>query len=393
MWKGWTQKQDDIIKREYADKGLKILAAEMGVETRRLRYRAKRLGVATRKTRAEFTAKAEASLEVIKERYEIDGPTKLAAKLGLSTYVVNARAVALGLTVHNRFTHRSHTVALENAMAARYEKEGPENLAKEFGVGKGTIYAKAAAMGLRSNIGNKRCARDRIKECKTCNVYYFNEWSDDMAYILGFIFADGWVYKDGSTVAVGIAEKDRAVVDFMKDRLEATANISIIKPRKDRLSKSRQNVARLSVGSRTMVKSLMSLGVNHNKTYRDDPFPEMPIECLPHFIRGYFDGDGCASYSPSKQYCSVGFVGTPLFLEGLRSFLIKHAKMSYRKMLIKESSKDSQWATLVWGAVKDVIRFYSYIYPTGEEFCLDRKKTVMDNYFARRIEKYGDIEE
>ena len=37
----------------------------------------------------------------------------------------------------------------------------------------------------------------------------------------------------------------------------------------------------------------MNLGFGYNKTYAELHIPNIPRELIRHFVRGYFDGDGC----------------------------------------------------------------------------------------------------
>ena len=38
-----------------------------------------------------------------------------------------------------------------------------------------------------------------------------------------------------------------------------------------------------------------------------------------HFIRGYFDGDGCVSYNGKRNYIRINFKGTYEFLDNLKT--------------------------------------------------------------------------
>jgi hypothetical protein len=123
----------------------------------------------------------------------------------------------------------------------------------------------------------------------------------------------------------------------------------------------------------------MELGLKPRKTYRDDPFPSMPDEMVPHFIRGYFDGDG-SSCITNEGYLRVSLIGTINFIHGMRKKLVELAGMQFRQTHITYG-KTASWAKVVWGAVADCKKFYDFIYPAGYSYCLARKKAVFDNYF------------
>src|SRR5690606_36171752 len=56
-----------------------------------------------------------------------------------------------------------------------------------------------------------------------------------------------------------------------------------------------KTIAFFRVSSKRMFKDLEKLGCGQKKTGYET-FPDIPTELRRHFIRGYFDGDGCISY-------------------------------------------------------------------------------------------------
>ena len=98
---------------------------------------------------------------------------------------------------------------------------------------------------------------------------------------------------------------------------------------------------------------------------------------MSHFIRGFFDGDGCATYCDSNGYkkYNINFVCTKEFSEGLRKELEKVTdqrvqNVDSRKVniILKTIGISSQLG------IKD---FYNYIYKDAEIF-LARKKDKIE---------------
>jgi hypothetical protein len=110
---------------------------------------------------------------------------------------------------------------------------------------------------------------------------YFDKWSNNMAYCLGFIASDGHVWKDRPYFTIGINKKDISVLNFIKDCISPTSKIRISK-----------NKCQLCVYSKQIYKRLNYLGINHNKTFNLQLPKNIPNKYISHFMRGFFDGDG-----------------------------------------------------------------------------------------------------
>jgi hypothetical protein len=149
------------------------------------------------------------------------------------------------------------------------------------------------------------------------NHFYFDVWSDEMAYILGFLAADGNIRK-GHYVRIGLALKDEDHLTKIRNVLAPTKHITYTN------DEYGHKAAHLCIGSQYMCKRLKTLGIEERKSL-SLAFPNIPEQYLSHFIRGYFDGDGCisrfhpADYVKGVNRYSVIIVGTSAFLSGMAS--------------------------------------------------------------------------
>ena len=66
-----------------------------------------------------------------------------------------------------------------------------------------------------------------------------------------------------------------------------------------------------------IIDDLVKLNIVQCKTLTLKYFEEMPEHLHAHFIRGYFDGDGCVM--PSTQGGRISFLGNKHFLESIRA--------------------------------------------------------------------------
>ena len=139
---------------------------------------------------------------------------------------------------------------------------------------------------------------------KDMNLDFFKTWNKDMAYILGFIMADGCIrHKDycnteGYSICINLQLKDREILDFIKNTIKVSSNVYIRKwVGSDGIYREQ---GQLIITSKEIVKDIMALGVIPRKTGKET-FPDMPNIFERDFIRGYFDGDGCIMLSKYKK--------------------------------------------------------------------------------------------
>jgi DNA-binding transcriptional regulator WhiA len=131
---------------------------------------------------------------------------------------------------------------------------------------------------------------------KTYEKYDINEsifevLDEKSSYILGVIFSDGNIEKNNSRLC--ISSKD---IDWL-------TNISYIFGNPP-IKKRKNNIGEwyvLSINRKKIVKDLMKYGITENKSL-NMKFPDLDVDNLRHFIRGYFDGDGSIRFDKKRGY-------------------------------------------------------------------------------------------
>ena len=146
----------------------------------------------------------------------------------------------------------------------------------------------------------------------------------------------------------------------------------------------------LEYSSPKVFNDLCNLGCIPNKTFKLK-FPKIRKDLIPHFVRGYFDGDGSVFIKKSKRIkngekieeynytLGISFSGTHDFLEEIRI----RANMP-EKTLYKDNRKSSDcWELKVYYA-KRCYELYKYLYNNCGDLFLPRKKEIFDNFFKDR---------
>lgn len=107
-------------------------------------------------------------------------------------------------------------------------------------------------------------------------------------------------------------------------------------------------------------------------------FPNIPDEFIPDFIRGFFDGDGCAYKSTTTSnkikydYIFVSFTsGSDSFIEKLKNILKNN---NIKSTIVNDSRNNHNAKYLKIYSKESVKNFYNYIYYNDDVVCLNRKK-------------------
>jgi len=133
----------------------------------------------------------------------------------------------------------------------------------------------------------------------------------------------------------------------------------------------------LSCCQKDIRDSLVRVDVLPNKTREDSVgvFDFIPEDIIHHFVRGYFDGDGCITYSDTKggkrNYC-VSIAGSKNFLKELKKIIIDKVGVS--------NTKDFKFFgcdVIRWSGREQVNLIARWMYGDAEVY-LERKKEVFN---------------
>lgn len=137
---------------------------------------------------------------------------------------------------------------------------------------------------------------------KTNHEYFHDIDSEYKAYILGLIYADGTIYQPKGNrqlvLRISLQEEDKYILEkFAKD---VTNNKVIIYHPPSVKENNWKRKATVTVVSNILCSKLIEYGCNINKSRVGMNFPELKTIFIPHFIRGFLDGDGSIIIHKSK---------------------------------------------------------------------------------------------
>jgi hypothetical protein len=146
---------------------------------------------------------------------------------------------------------------------------------------------------------------------------FFKTWSPNMAYVLGYWFADGNMYfqKGAGGYFVSIGSKDSDHLQRICDAI----GVGTLK------RKTRSDVHELVICRKEMFNDLLRLGGTTRKSLTVT-WPHVPSEFLVDFIRGYIDGDGSLDWK--EQQPRITAVGSQNFLMGMAGAIERAAGLA-----------------------------------------------------------------
>jgi intein-encoded DNA endonuclease-like protein len=208
--------------------------------------------------------------------------------------------------------------------------------------------------------------------------------TEEKAYWLGFLYADGCVRKTktGSQVVLKLSIKDEEHLSFFKKNIESEHKITYYEnktvSKKGTPSISKNCVIRIN--SNEMVENLIDKGCTPRKTFTID-YPNIDEKFYKDFIRGYYDGDGNFFYNEKTKMSVVTIVCAS---DKFRNFLIDVVSKIPNIGIIHEN-KDKYTIKIV--NILGIINFLDYIYQDSKIY-LKRKKEYYEKYkeYRRNIE-------
>lgn len=209
--------------------------------------------------------------------------------------------------------------------------------------------------------------------------------SEEKAYWLGFLFADGHIRKRKNKnifeLKLKISIKDEMYLQKFKNFLDSTHPIThLISKVKYRNHYSISECVSLSIYSKQIFDDLNRLGCTPNKSTRISK-PNIIEKYYNHFIRGYFDGDGCVSMGRNDDNRILSFTSSSTkILEWINNVLILNNVNN--KSILKRGNIN----VLRYCNQKDLNLIHDFLYKDATLF-FERKK----NKFDKMLETYNPI--
>lgn len=256
-----------------------------------------------------------------------------------------------------------------------YQNYSYAELGKKINRSRSAVQSKIMKLGLK---------KDKIQKF---NEYYFDEInSNDKAYWLGFIYADGWIEQNikNRHYCLGIELNEKDLSHLVLFNKWINGNVSV---------KSRQITISFNNGyittsvlcsikyySKHLIDSLNNYNIVENKTYKEYKLPNIPDKYMISFLHGYFDGDG-SFFLKNKKMNYYGFNYTShnkTILDDIRKYLYENYNITSYVYLSKKDS--NVWQLCI--ASQNSVKSFANLLLNDNTVYLERKNNLIKEYIA-----------
>lgn len=280
--------------------------------------------------------------------------------------------------------------AIRKKCGKRTTKLQKEEIVSKYLTGKYSCRNLGIIYNVSHNMISRILKENSVKIIsKTSNKFYFNEKYFDIidteykAYFLGLLYADGCNFPPRNTINLVLQESDKHILEIFNEELCLKRPLSFRTFKNNKKFKNANNVYGLHIYNKYMSEQLSNLGCVQKKSLILE-FPStdiVPENLQRHFIRGYFDGDGCI-YVGKRKYngkykvheydiCTISILSTYNMCTSISNILQK--LIDVELVINIQPIKNSFLLTI---GNKDVIKVLNLIY---------KNSTI---YINRKYNKY-----
>jgi hypothetical protein len=193
---------------------------------------------------------------------------------------------------------------------------------------------------------------------RNCNDDVFSSYTKESCYWAGFIAADGHIRRGRNTLSIKLAITDYDHLVKFKQFIGTTNEI-----------KCNNNYCYIDITNPHIVADLnTNFLIENNKTFTLR-FPFVPYEMQSHFIRGFFDGDGCITKTTT---ITTSFTcASPMFMDELKKLIFTLGIRLKGRNKVPPTSKAKQISYSGTNSIKIMEWLYS---DASEDILLTRKR-------------------
>lgn len=207
--------------------------------------------------------------------------------------------------------------------------------------------------------------------------------TEEKAYILGILYADGYNSESRGNVSISLTQNDREILEKINNCLESN------RPIRTQIVKSSlyntQPYCELTFYNKHFSERLAIIGCPQKKSHilKFPSFSIVPEYLIHHFIRGYFDGDGSVSFINKNKNSNIkiavaSITSTEDFCLWIKGYCEEILKIN-TYLSCRFPQRNNNTKTLQFGGIRQVKEFLDFIY---------KDATI---YLERKFNKYLEI--
>lgn len=219
----------------------------------------------------------------------------------------------------------------------------------------------------------------------TINEEKISKWSEELAYICGFISADGYVTD--RFVRIVLQREDKELLEKISNYLEFTGSVQSTV---SKVSGIECETCRIEIYNVKLVNFLKNIGITNNKSktvYISELIPNIFVK---DFIRGYFDGDGSIGVIYGTKSKTLNFrvrisSGSKTMIEDIVSYMKTEGILNKAKI---STSKKGNIFEICYSTSK-AIMIHKLFYSHNPSIFLERKKLKFDELIEMKNKEYN----
>lgn len=206
------------------------------------------------------------------------------------------------------------------------------------------------------------------------NEDYFDNLTENGAYILGFLAADGWIKKEGNLVDLTLSSVDKEILEKIKEEIQ------LERPLRTFIDSQGREKTSLTFSSQKIREIFKNYNLIPRKTFLLKNLPNLSKKLLIHYIRGYFDGDGSIFYNSNKRALWTIYSVNRSFLEDIILFLKKNYNIDPVN-IYEDKRKQNIIYFFNYAKKESLKKIYEAIYNDKNLLKLERKFIIFSNIY------------
>ena len=288
-----------------------------------------------------------------------------------------AKSFATDKNTVSKYLHINFNTWLFNEQKHYYVQLEPYEQQIVEGFRNGTFtaaYQAAKEYSISSEKVNRICESSgivlrpaNIKHHLNRNALASIETEED-AYILGFITADGYVADMRNTVAIKLQAKDEDILRKISKCFEYDGEIKY-----QTHTITGNKLCSVIFCSAQLIQNLKQYGVGRQKSLKETFYENVPSHLIKHYIRGLIDGDGFVAKTSKK----IGLCGSQDIVSKTTKKLSEQLNLSTIPKIRQEGTSDLYRVEF---SGNNAVKIMKYLYEDSRIY-LDRKYELAKRYF------------
>lgn len=199
------------------------------------------------------------------------------------------------------------------------------------------------------------------------NAFASIETEED-AYILGFITADGYLSEARNSVAIKLNSRDEDILIKISNYLGYNGEI-----KHTQHQQTHNTLSSVLFCSSQLIKNLKQYGLHRQKSLQETFCTDIPDHLTRHYIRGLIDGDGFIKQSVK----GIGLCGSENITTNVAKYLIQELNLNIPLKIRREGESDLHRMEF---SGNNAVKIMKYLYEDSRIY-LDRKYELAKRYF------------